>query len=169
MARILVIEDDANIADFVKQGLLYHGFEVDITETGSQGLEMAKSLHPDLVILDLMLPDVDGIRVCRQLRSGGNLGILILTARHLVGDRVRGLEAGADDYLSKPFDFEELLARVRSVLRRSSGCTEGTIVVGDLKINTEYKDVFAFNKLYSKMKRLYPFSIINFLLIMTVF
>jgi two-component system, OmpR family, response regulator MprA len=96
---------------------------------------------PDLVILDLMLPDVDGIDVCRQLCAGGNIGVLLLTARHLVGDRVRGLEAGADDYLSKPFAFEELMARIRSVLRRSSGWTEGVIKVGNLEIDVEKRGV----------------------------
>jgi DNA-binding response OmpR family regulator len=94
------------------------------------------------VILDLMLPDVDGINVCRRLRrADGNMGVLILTARHLVGDRVRGLEAGADDYLSKPFAFEELIARIRSVLRRSSGWTEGVVKVGNLEIDVEKREV----------------------------
>jgi two-component system, OmpR family, response regulator MprA len=141
MPRILVVEDDPDIADFVKRGLLYHGFEVELVGTGCQGLEAARNGAPDLVILDLMLPDVDGIDVCRQLRAGGNIGVLILTARHLVGDRVRGLEAGADDYLSKPFAFEELMARIRSVLRRSSGWTEGVIKVGNLEIDVEKRGV----------------------------
>jgi two-component system, OmpR family, response regulator MprA len=90
MARILVVEDDPEIANFVKRGLLYHGFEVELVATGCQGLEAARSGAHDLVILDLMLPDVDGIDVCRRLRADGNIGVLILTARHLVGDRVRG-------------------------------------------------------------------------------
>jgi two-component system response regulator MprA len=141
MTRILVVEDDPDIADFVKRGLLYHGFEVELVGTGCQGLEAARNGAPDLVILDLMLPDVDGIDVCRRLRAEGNIGVLILTARHLVGDRVRGLEAGADDYLSKPFAFEELMARIRSVLRRSSGWTEGVIRVGDLEIDVEKREV----------------------------
>jgi two-component system, OmpR family, response regulator MprA len=141
MPRILVVEDDPDIADFVKRGLIYHGFEVELVGTGCQGLEAASNSTPDLVILDLMLPDVDGIDVCRRLRSDGNVGVLILTARHLVGDRVRGLEAGADDYLSKPFAFEELMARIRSVLRRSSGWTEGIIKVGNLEIDVEQREV----------------------------
>jgi DNA-binding response OmpR family regulator len=141
MATILVVEDDPNIAEFVKRGLAHHGFEVKVAETGCQGLEIALNATPELVVLDLTLPDTDGIDVCRELRARGNLGIIILTARHLVGDRVRGLEAGADDYLSKPFVFEELLARVRSVLRRCSGWTEGVIKVGDLVIDPAKREV----------------------------
>jgi DNA-binding response OmpR family regulator len=141
MAKILLIEDDPNIADFVKRGLFHNGFEVATAETGCEGLQAAQATTPDLVVLDLMLPDIDGIDVCRQLRTRGGLGIIILTARHLVGDRVRGLEAGADDYLSKPFAFAELLARARSVLRRCSGWTEGVIKVGDLTIDVEKREV----------------------------
>jgi len=141
MPKILVIEDDPNIADFVKRGLVHYGFEVHVAETGCQGLDTALHIGLDLVILDLMLPDIDGIDVCRELRAQGNLGIIIVTARHLVGDRVRGLEVGADDYLAKPFAFEELLARIRSVLRRCSGWTEGVIKVGDLAIDPAKREV----------------------------
>ncbi len=135
MAKVLVIEDDANIADFVKRGLLQKGFDVNVASTGVEGLEMAKSTSPDLVVLDLILPDIDGIDVCRELRSGGNTGIVILTARYMVGDRVLGLEAGADDYLPKPFAFEELVARIRSVLRRKTASGEEIIRVGDLEMD----------------------------------
>ena len=102
MAKVLIVEDDVNIADFVKRGLTQKGFDVEVAFTGGQGLETAKSISPDLVVLDLILPDMDGIDVCRELRANGDIGIVILTARHLVGDRVLGLEAGADDYLPKP-------------------------------------------------------------------
>lgn len=141
MAKILIIEDEPDIADFVKRGLVDSGFEVEVAGTGIQGLEVAQSSHPDLVVLDLILPDMDGIDVCRELRSSGDMGIVILTARHLVGERVHGLEAGADDYLPKPFAFEELLARIRAVLRRRSTSKEGIVRVGDLEVDIERRQV----------------------------
>jgi two-component system, OmpR family, response regulator MprA len=140
-ARVLVIEDDVNIADFIKRGLLLKGFDIKVSFTGLQGLEMARSCKPDLVILDLILPDVDGIDVCRELRSWGDIGIIILTARHMVGDRVLGLEAGADDYLPKPFAFEELVARMRSVLRRKNTTLGEIIRINDLEIDTQRRQV----------------------------
>lgn len=141
MNKILLIEDDENIVDFVKRGLVQSGFEVEAALTGSLGLNIVKSSHPDLVVLDLMLPDIDGMEICRKLRAGGKMGIVVLTARGLVGDRVRGLEAGADDYLCKPFAFEELLARIRAVLRRRSLQTESVMRVGDLEIDLEKREV----------------------------
>ena len=141
MTKILIIEDDPNVADFVKRGLLQSGFDVEVAETGYQGLEMAQVGNPDIVVLDLMLPDIDGIDVCRQLRASGDLGIVILTARGVVGERVRGLEAGADDYLPKPFAFDELVARIKAVLRRRFPGIEGIIRVGDLEIDTERRQV----------------------------
>lgn len=141
MVRILIIEDEAEIANFVERGLARHGFETAVAYTGLDGLKMAQVEEPDLVILDLMLPDVDGLEVCRQLRSNRELGIIILTARDLVGDRVAGLNAGADDYLAKPFAFDELLARVRSVLRRQKTPTEGLIRVGDLELDVGHRQV----------------------------
>lgn len=141
MEKILIIEDEPDVADFVRRGLLHSGFEVEVAHTGQQGLEIAHSSNPDLVVLDLMLPDMDGIDVCRELRSSGDMGIVILTARHLVGERVHGLEAGADDYLPKPFSFEELLARIRAVLRRRTAGKEGVIRVGDLEVDIEQRQV----------------------------
>ncbi len=141
MVTILVIEDDVNTADFIKRGLGQKGFQVKVAITGVQGLKMATAMCPDVVVLDLMLPDMDGIDICRELRSSGDVGIVILTARHLVGDRVLGLEAGADDYLPKPFAFEELVARIRSVLRRKKTLTEGVIKVGDLEVDTKSRQV----------------------------
>lgn len=139
MPRILIVEDEPDIADFVNRGLLHHGFEVDVAASGFEGLALAESTALDLVVLDLMLPDVDGIEVCRRLRAGGDVGIVILTARHLIGDRVRGLEAGADDYVPKPFAFEELLARIRAVLRRRGG---GEVIrVADLEVDIERRQV----------------------------
>jgi DNA-binding response OmpR family regulator len=141
MSKILVIEDEQDIADFVRRGLIHSGFEVTVAHTGNSGIEAVQGSPPDLVVLDLMLPDIDGIEVCRRLRADTNVGIVILTARDQVGDRVRGLEAGADDYLPKPFAFEELLARIRSVLRRRSASSEEIIRVGALEIDTQRRQV----------------------------
>ena len=141
MSKILVIEDEQDIADFVRRGLIHSGFEVTVAHTGYGGIEAARSSSPDLIVLDLMLPDIDGIEVCRRLRADTDVGIVILTARDQVGDRVRGLEAGADDYLPKPFAFEELLARIRSVLRRRSASSEEIIRVGALEIDTQRRQV----------------------------
>jgi len=153
MPKILVIEDEPDIADFVKRGLVLKGFEVEVAHTGDKGLEIALSSFPDLVVLDLMLPDADGIDICRELRASGDMGIVILTARSVVGERVRGLEAGADDYVPKPFAFEELVARIRAVLRRRSQQTEGVIKVGDLEIEIEKRQVRRGNRMIELTKR----------------
>jgi two-component system response regulator MprA len=153
MPKILVIEDEPEIADLVKRGLALKGFEVEVAHTGNQGLEIALSRYPDLVVLDLMLPDADGIDICRELRASGDMGIVILTARTVVGERVRGLEAGADDYLPKPFAFEELLARIRAVLRRRSPQTGGVMQVGDLKIDIEKRQAHRGNRVLELTNR----------------
>jgi two-component system response regulator MprA len=153
MTRILVIEDEPNIVDFVKRGLVHNGFDVDVAGDGTTGLELAESNTPDLVILDLMLPDVDGIDVCKQLRRTGDTGVIILTARQLVGDRIRGLEAGADDYLPKPFAFEELLARIRAVLRRRSPNADDIIRVGNVTIDPEKRQVLRGERLVELTNR----------------
>jgi two-component system, OmpR family, response regulator MprA len=117
--RILVVDDDPMVATTVQRVLRPEGYEVDVALGGAQALEQARAQRPDLVVLDLMMPGVDGLEVCRQLRANGNLPILILTARSGTADRVRGLDTGADDYLVKPFAYAELLARVRALLRRT--------------------------------------------------
>jgi DNA-binding response OmpR family regulator len=132
--RILVIEDDASIADFIRRGLTYEGYTVEVAADGEAGLAAARDRPPDLVVLDVMLPGLDGFAVCRRLRAESaarrpsntvgkratdDVPILMLTARGAVADRVTGLDAGADDYLTKPFAFEELLARIRALLRRT--------------------------------------------------
>ena len=161
MVKILVVEDDTNIANFVKRGLVQKGFDVEVVFNGVEGLKATKSNSPDLVILDLILPDMDGIDVCRELRSSADIGIIILTARDLVGDRVLGLEAGADDYMSKPFAFEELVARIRSVLRRKEMMAENIIHVGDLEIDTKRRQVRRGNRSVELTTR--EFELLKFL------
>jgi two-component system phosphate regulon response regulator OmpR len=119
--RMLLIEDDARLAGMVRDYLGESGFEVTIAETGAQGLALQRERGFDAVILDLMLPDIDGLEVCRALRTDGQVPILMLTAKGDPMDRVVGLELGADDYLPKPFEPRELLARLRAILRRGKG------------------------------------------------
>src|ERR1700736_50326 len=116
--RILVVDDDPMVATTVQRVLRPEGYEVDVALGGEAALEQARANRPDLVVLDLMMPGIDGLEVCRRLRAGGTLPILMLTARSGTADRVRGLDLGADDYLVKPFAYAELLARVRALLRR---------------------------------------------------
>jgi two-component system, OmpR family, response regulator MprA len=117
-ARILVVDDDPRIAAALRRALTYEGYRVEVAADGPAALLSARERPPDLVVLDVMLPGLDGVEVCRRLRAGGEVAILMLTARDATGDRVRGLDSGADDYLTKPFATEELLARVRALLRR---------------------------------------------------
>ncbi len=140
MDRILVIEDEHNIADFIRRGLIYKGYEVDVAADGEEGLAMAREHPPVLVLLDLMLPKMDGVEVCRRLRSASNVPVIILTARDSVEDKIRGLDAGADDYVTKPFSFDELLARVRAALRRKEP-DEDVLTVGDLTIRPASREV----------------------------
>ena len=118
--RILVVDDDKRIAASVRRSLTYDGYDVDVVHDGTSAIDAVRGSPPDLVVLDLMLPGIDGLEVCRRLRAAGDeTAVLMLTARTAVPDRVTGLDAGADDYLVKPFAHDELLARVRSLLRRS--------------------------------------------------
>ncbi|MHB8628986.1 MAG: response regulator transcription factor [Aggregatilineales bacterium] len=117
--KILVVEDEVPIARFLERGLIYEGYRVDVAHDGRTGLTFARDNPPDLVILDWMLPELDGLEVCKRLRSASDVPILMLTAKEEVSDRVHGLDAGADDYLVKPFAFDELLARIRALFRRS--------------------------------------------------
>lgn len=125
MRHILLVEDEPAISGFVRRGLIFEGYDVQVVEDGREALDAIRDGSPDLLILDLMLPNIDGINVTRRIRAAENadgsarLPILMLTARDSVTDRVAGLDAGADDYLVKPFDFEELVARVRALLRRT--------------------------------------------------
>ena len=117
--RVLVVDDDPKILSLLRRGLSFEGYQVTTADDGPGALASARDEPPDLVVLDVMMPGLDGIEVCRRIRSGADVPILMLTARDTVPDRVAGLDAGADDYLVKPFAFAELLARVRALLRRS--------------------------------------------------
>jgi DNA-binding response OmpR family regulator len=140
--HILVVEDDTRIARVVEQALAEAGHQVDIAYDGLEGLERAEAGSYDLVILDVMLPEMDGLAVARDLRRQRvRTPILMLTARDAIADRVRGLDAGADDYLIKPFALEELLARVRALGRRAGDGADSVLEVGDLRLDTERHEV----------------------------
>lgn len=133
--RVLVVEDQPNVSSYLKRALEEQGYAVDSARTGREALDWAQVVEYDLMVLDIMLPEIDGITVCRRLRSQGNQAtILMLTARDTVNDRVTGLDAGADDYLVKPFDLKELLARLRALARRHSTKTS-TLKVADLNLD----------------------------------
>ncbi|MFT4588319.1 MAG: two-component system OmpR family response regulator [Candidatus Binatia bacterium] len=141
--RILVVEDDPKIASFVIKGLRQNGFAVDAAADGEEGLALARASTPDVAVIDIMLPKLDGLSLVRRLRQDGvQLPVLILSARATVDDRVKGLQAGGDDYLTKPFAFSELLARVHALLRRASNVAEPTrLVVGDLSMDLLTREV----------------------------
>ena len=134
--RILVIEDDPAILKVLRRGLAYEGYLVDTATDGRSGLLMARDNPPDLVVLDWMLPGMDGLEVCHRLRTGGEVPILMLTAKDTVQDRIQGLDAGADDYLVKPFNLDELLARIRALLRRTQVKQIPILEFSDLKLDT---------------------------------
>jgi two-component system response regulator MprA len=142
--RILVIEDEPQIADLLRRGLLYEGYAPEIASDGEAGLAAARDRPPDLVLLDLMLPGIDGLTVCTRLRAGSDVPILILTAKDAVRDRVAGLDAGADDYVIKPFSFDELLARIRALLRRRQPvdpAEQEVVRFADLRLNPATREV----------------------------
>jgi len=135
-ARILVIEDDEEIQKFIRRGLAYEGYQVDTASDGPSGLATARNTPPDLVVLDLMLPGIDGLEVCRRLRAGGSTPIIILTAKDTMNDRVMGLDMGADDYMTKPFELDELLARIRALMRRSQPSRPQVLRYADIVLDT---------------------------------
>ncbi|MGB9665610.1 MAG: response regulator [Ignavibacteria bacterium] len=136
--RILVVEDEKKVASFIKKGLEEEFYSVDVAFDGKEGLKLALSEEYDLIILDLMLPFKDGLSILKELREEKIFTpVLILTARGTIQDKVTGLDSGADDYLAKPFSFEELLARIRALLRRNSIDKNNILKAGDLKLDTQ--------------------------------
>lgn len=133
--RVLVVDDEPLIVQMLSIALGYENFEVSVARDGVEAIQQASRLRPDLVILDVMLPQLDGIEVCRRLRNGSDVGILMLTARGEDGDQVQGLDSGADDYLVKPFTLPVLLARIRAILRRKGINLQSTLRAGDLALD----------------------------------
>jgi DNA-binding response OmpR family regulator len=140
-ARVLVVEDDEAIAQVLQRSLRLEGYEVKLAADGAVALDEAHAFLPDLVILDLGLPKIDGIEVAKRLRESDDVPILVLTARDTVDARVEGLDAGADDYLVKPFERQELLARLRALLRRRPPRGQATLAVADLRLNPDTHEV----------------------------
>jgi two-component system response regulator MprA len=140
--NVLVVDDDPKILSMMRRGLIFAGYSVQTVASGEEALHHAMVEIPDLVVLDVMLPGIDGFEVCRRLRAAEpRLPILLLTAKDRVPDRVAGLDAGADDYLVKPFAFDELLARIRALLRRTSFGTQEMLVCDDLRLDTNTHEV----------------------------
>jgi two-component system, OmpR family, response regulator MprA len=145
--RILVVDDDRAVRESLRRSLTFNGYEVDLAADGAQALGQIAAVRPDALVLDVMMPRMGGLEACRALRAtGDDVPILVLTARDGVADRVAGLDAGADDYLPKPFALEELLARLRALLRRSSSSADveessGLLVFGDLSLDTGTREV----------------------------
>lgn len=136
--RVLVAEDDQEIRTALERILSYEGYEVSVANDGAAALDVVSKQKPDLVVLDVMMPHIDGLDVCRRMRAKGDkTPILMLTAREETKDRVAGLDAGADDYMAKPFELDELLARIRALLRRSGSDDQGVLVVGPLTLDPQ--------------------------------
>jgi two-component system response regulator MprA len=149
--RILIIEDDTAILKVLQRGLAYEGYSVDVATDGRSGLNLAHDNHPDLVIIDWMLPGMDGLEVCRRLRLQGGLPILMLTAKDTIQDRVQGLDAGADDYIVKPFNLDELTARIRALFRRTQTERNQVYQFADLTMDSDSRQV-------TRGKRLVPLT-----------
>jgi two-component system response regulator MprA len=142
LMRVLVVDDDAAISESLDRALSREGYVVSLAPDGQTALDAVAKEPPDAMILDVSMPVLDGLSVCRRLRSNGNrVPILVLTARHSLGDRVAGLDAGADDYLVKPFDLEELLARLRALMRRAAPDAGPLLSLGDLTLDPSAREV----------------------------
>jgi len=162
--RVLVVEDDSKIASFIGKGLRQGGFAVDVCADGASGLDHALTVPYDAAVVDVMLPGVDGLTLVRRLRATGNrVPVLFLSAKATVDDRVRGLQAGADDYLTKPFAFSELMARVQALIRRASNTAEPTrLVAGDLSMDLLTREVFRGDERVELQPR--EFSLLEYLM-----
>lgn len=145
--KILVVEDDAQMSSLLKRSLVYEGYHVEIASTGEEALRKAGTMQPNLVILDLMLPGIDGLDVCREIRSFSDIPVLMLTARRALPDRIAGFESGADDYLAKPFALAELMARVKALLRRSGARSASRLALADLVMDLASREVWRGNRL----------------------
>jgi DNA-binding response OmpR family regulator len=140
--RILVVEDEREFAHLLRRGLTEDGYAVDVAYDGEEGVSLAESVPFDLIVLDIVLPKKDGFQVCADLRRKGiKTRVIMLTGRDAIADRIRGIDCGADDYLIKPFDFGELTARIRALLRRDAGIASPIIQVGDISLNTINRQV----------------------------
>jgi two-component system, OmpR family, response regulator MprA len=139
--RVLVVEDDVDIAGVLRRSLDKEGYDVRVAGDGEAALEQSTVFEPDAVVLDLGLPKLDGVEVCRRLRAGGDVPILMLTARDALDSRVEGLDSGADDYIVKPFERDELLARLRALLRRRPPRGSAYLISGDLRLNPDTREV----------------------------
>ena len=141
MKKILIIEDESNISDFVKMELEYEGYEAEISEDGKEGLIKALREDYDLIVLDLMLPGISGLEVCRRLKKEKDIPVIMLSAKDSVMDKVAGLQIGADDYIAKPFAIEELIARIQVIFRRTEKVKSNIIKFKDLSIQLESRTV----------------------------
>jgi two-component system, OmpR family, response regulator MprA len=160
--RVLVVEDDVEIADVLRRTLRQEGHEVRSAGDGVEALQLAEDFVPDLVILDLGLPKLDGVEVCRRLRAESDAPILILTARTQTDDRVEGLDSGADDYLVKPFERKELLARMRALMRRRPPRGTAALAVADLRLNPDTREVYRGDRLVDLTNR--EFELLEYLM-----
>ena len=163
-AHILVVEDEVKLARFVELELSYEGYQVSVTHDGLSGLTAAREFHPDLVVLDWMLPGLSGLEICRRLRATGDkVPIILLTAKDEICDRVVGLDAGADDYLIKPFSIEELLARIRAHLRRNHEEDSDILQFEDLSLNRRTHEVHRGKRLIELTAK--EFDLLDYLLL----
>ncbi len=163
--KILVIEDERKIASFIKRGLIEAEYEVDIASSGAEALELVQEEEKGyiLILLDLMLPDMDGFDICAKIRADGvQTPVLILTARNSTEDKIKGLNVGADDYLTKPFAIGELVARIKALLRRGPSVVDGILKIGDLTLNTKTYEVYRGNKMIELSQK--EFAILEYMM-----
>ena len=166
-ARLLVVDDDADIVELLAASLRFSGFEVTTARNGHDALALASSSRPDLIVLDVMMPGLDGLSVVRRLREGGSrVPVVLLTAKDATEDRVAGLTIGGDDYITKPFSLEEVVARIRAVLRRSGGAVTGQSVkrlsLGDIELDDEAHEVWKAGELVALSPT--EFSLLRYLM-----